>query len=83
MIEDMIEHETVATNIVTSSKPLDSSRADCQIHTYFSHEEKKPVHLLNLDSFPKESPEIEVESIVVTSSISSFSESLELFAIVH
>ena len=33
MIEDGIEHETVATSIVTSSKPLESPRVDCQTHT--------------------------------------------------
>jgi len=34
MIEDKIEHETVATSVVTSSKQLES-RADYQIHMYF------------------------------------------------
>jgi len=38
---------------------------------------------VNLDLFPKESQETEVESIVVTPSISSSNESLELFAMVH
>ena len=38
---------------------------------------------MNLDLFPKESQETEVESIVVTPSISSSNESLELFAMVH
>jgi len=36
MIGDGIEHETVATSIITSNKP-ESPRVDCQIHTYFSH----------------------------------------------
>ena len=54
VIEDGIEYETVTTSVVTSSESLESPRVNCQIHTYFSHE-KKPIHLLNLDPFPKES----------------------------
>jgi len=30
MIEDMIEHETIATRFVTSSKPSKSPCADCR-----------------------------------------------------
>jgi len=49
MIEDGIEHETVDTSVVTSSKPSESRspRADYQIHTFFLYEKKRPVHLLN------------------------------------
>ena len=36
-----------------------------------------------MDPFPKESRETKVESIVITSSISSSSESLDFFAMVH
>ena len=42
-----------------------------------------PTHLLKLDLFPKESQETEVESMVVTPSVFSSSESLEFFTIVH
>lgn len=35
------------TSVVTSCKLFESPCVDCQIHTYFLHEEKKPVHLLN------------------------------------
>jgi len=52
-MEDGIKHETVVTSVVTSSKPSEPPRANCQIHTYFSHE--KLVHLLNSDPFPKDS----------------------------
>jgi len=38
---------------------------------------------LHLDPFPKESQEIDVESIVVTPSVSSSSKSLEFYAMVH
>ena len=41
------------------------------------------VHLLNLNPFSKESQEIEVELIVVAPSVSSSSESLEFFVMVH
>jgi len=82
MIEDAIEHETVATSVITSSKPLEFSRADYQIHIYFSHE-KMPTHLLKLDLFPKESQETEVKYMVITPSVFSSSESLEFFTIVH
>jgi len=81
MIEDGNEHDIVATSIVTSSKPSATS-CSCQIHAYFSHE-KKPIHLLNLDPFPKESHETEVEYKVVTPSIFSSSESLEFFVMLH
>ena len=60
-----------------------SPREDCQIHTYFSYEEKKLVHLLNLDPFSKESRETEIASIVVTPTISFSSESLVFFAMVY
>ena len=46
MIEDEIEHKTVATSIITSSKSLRSPRPYCQIHRYFSYEETKLVHQL-------------------------------------
>ena len=59
-----------------------SPHGDCQIHTSFSYE-KKPVHLLNLDPFSKESRETEIASIVVTPTISFSSESLDFFAMVH
>ena len=76
-IEDEIEHKIVVTSVVISTKPSKSHRADCQIHTYFLHKEKKPVHLLNLNPFPKESQEIEIKFIVITPNISSSSKLLE------
>ena len=54
-------------------------RVDCEIHTYFSLEEKKPVHLLKLNPFPIDGQETEIESTVVTLKIFSFSKSLECF----
>ena len=68
IIEDGIEH-----SIITSNKPSESSCTDCQVYTYFSHERRSRFYLLNLDSFPKESHETEVESIMITPSVSSFS----------
>jgi len=54
------------------------------ILTYSSHEDKKPVHILNLDSFSKESQERNRgESIVIIPSVFFSSESLELFVMVH
>jgi len=44
MVKNEIEHKTVATSVVTFSKPSESSRADYQIHMYFLYEEKKPFH---------------------------------------
>jgi len=83
MIEDVIEHEIVATIVVTSSKPLQSPRTDCQIHKYFSHEEKKSVHLLSLDLILKESQKREFESIMITLKVLSSSGSLEFFVMIH
>ena len=40
MIENRIEHEIVANSVVTFSKLSKSPHANCQTHTYFSHEEK-------------------------------------------
>jgi len=73
----------LASSHLVSTKSSQFSRADCHIHIYFSHEKKKPVHLLHLDSFPKESQETDVVSIVVTPCVSSFSAPLEFVAIVH
>jgi len=55
MIENKIEHETVIFSVVISYKPLEFPCADYQVHTYFSQGKKKPVHLLDLDPFSKES----------------------------
>ena len=70
IIEDEIEYEIVATSVITSSKSLESPCAEYHIQTYFSHE-KKSVHFMNLDLFHKER---EIESIVITPTVSSFSE---------
>jgi len=41
IMEDEIEYETVATSVITFNKSSESPLADCQIYTYFSHEEEK------------------------------------------
>jgi len=70
MLDDGIESETIASSIITSSKPsIPSCTADCQTHTYFSQEQKRPVHLLNLNPFSKESRVTDVNSIVVTPNV--------------
>ena len=67
MIENEIEHMTVDTSVVTSSKPFEFSRADCiyVIALYFS--------------FSSESVRFFTMIHQVTLSASSFSECLELF----
>jgi len=61
MIEDGIEHEIVATIVVTSNKSFEPPRADCQITHTSRTRRKKPGYLLNLDLFPKENHETKVE----------------------
>ena len=51
MIVDEIEHKTNATSIVTYNKLSEFLLRGYRIHTYFSHEEKKLIHLLNLHMF--------------------------------
>ena len=84
MIEDEIEHESVATGVVMTGKPSEFHRANCQFHTYFSHEDKQLVHLLNFDPILKESQEMtKVESIIDTHSVFSSCESLEFYIMIR
>ena len=68
MIEDEIEHETVDTSIITSSKPSEFSHADCgyAVAPYFSFSSESMIFFTIVHQ--------------VISSISSFSECLELFS---
>ena len=61
MLVEETGSETIVTSLITFSKPSESPRADCQTHIYSSHEEKRLVHLLNLDLFLKESQETKVK----------------------
>lgn len=60
MIEEENEHVIVAFIVDFTSRSLEFPFAGCQILTYFLHEDKKLINLLNMNLFFKKSPEVEI-----------------------
>lgn len=62
--KEEIQYDIVAISVVIFNKLSEFPCSYSQIRTYFSREEKKPAHLLNMDHFLKETQEREFEFVV-------------------